>query len=300
MKHKYYERIGEKVYHEKLSNGLSIFIIKKPDFAKKYAFFATNYGGADRRFKIGGKWIDTPEGVAHFLEHKMFDTKNGNALAMLSANGASPNAFTSSDMTAYHFECIDKFYENLKILLSFVSTPYFTVESVSKEQEIIGQEIKMTDDQPGYAVYFNLMKCLYNHHPLRYSVAGTKESISRISDKTLYDCHRIFYNPSNMVLCVVGDVDPDMILDITKNTLPQSPGEIPIRDYGNTEHLAADKSSNIVYMDVGVPMFMAGFKCGATSHGREYLSKRITASLALSILMGHSSPLFHACIPQVL
>ena len=173
MKLKNYEAIGEQVYTETLSNGLNIFVVPKKGFSKKYAFFATNYGGADRRFKVGDTWIDTPEGVAHFLEHKMFDTKDGNALAELSANGASPNAFTSSDITAYYFQCIDKFEENFKILLKFVSEPYFTPESVEKEQGIIGQEIGMTDDQPGYSIYYSLMKCLYSYNPLRYSVAGT-------------------------------------------------------------------------------------------------------------------------------
>jgi predicted Zn-dependent peptidase len=184
MKSKGYDLIREQVYSEKLENGLSIFVIPKRGYNKRFAFFATNYGGADRRYKLAGQWLDTPMGVAHFLEHKMFDTRDGNALTDLSANGASPNAFTSSDITAYHFECTEKFEENLEILLSFVSVPYFTPESVQKEQGIIGQEIRMTEDDPDYAVYYGLMKALYKHNPLRDSVAGTVESIAQITTDT--------------------------------------------------------------------------------------------------------------------
>ncbi|MBQ8975055.1 MAG: insulinase family protein, partial [Oscillospiraceae bacterium] len=202
MRLKSYENIGEQVYTDRLPNGLTVNVISKPGFSKAYAFFATHYGGADRRFKLGGKWIDTPEGVAHYLEHKMFDTKDGNALSMLSSNGASPNAFTSSDITAYHFQCTEKFYDNLRLLLSFVSIPYFTQESVDKERGIIGQEIHMTQDDPNSELYYNLMKCLYRENPIRYSVAGTVESIAEITPQVLYDCHKVFYNPSNMVLCV--------------------------------------------------------------------------------------------------
>jgi len=141
MKERRYDNISETLITETLSNGLTINIVPRPAFTKSFAMFATDYGGADRRFKLGGSWIDTPAGVAHFLEHKMFDMPYGNALSVLSANGASPNAFTSSGMTAYHFECTERFEDNLRVLLSFVSTPYFTAESVQKEQGIIGQEI---------------------------------------------------------------------------------------------------------------------------------------------------------------
>ena len=292
MNYRHYESIGEKVFSEKLTNGLTLFIVQKRGFSKKYAYFATRYGGADRHFKVGGSWLDTPEGVAHFLEHKMFDTKNGSALTALSENGASPNAYTSTDVTAYHFECIDKFYENLKILLSFVSVPYFTEESVSKEQGIIGQEIRMTEDGPGYAVYYNLLKCLYANHPLRYSVAGTVESIAQITPSVLYDCHRIFYNPSNIVLCIVGDVDPNKVLELTANTLSPIPGEIPERDYGDAEGPDAAYGSSEITMDVGMPIFMAGFKCGETGTGIDYLKKRLTAALAIGTFAGQSSPLY--------
>ena len=200
MQSKEFKNIGETVYGTTLPNGLRLRVIPKRGFSTCYAVFATNYGGAHRRFAIDGRIEDTPAGVAHFLEHKMFDLPNGdNALNLLSANGASPNAFTSSGVTCYYFQCTEGFEENLRMLLHFVSTPYFTSETVQKEQGIIAQEIRMGEDNPGIALYYNLLKMLYAHHPIRDRVAGTVESISEISDKTLYDCHRIFYAPSNML-----------------------------------------------------------------------------------------------------
>ena len=142
MKQTFYERIGESVYREVLPNGLQVCVVPKPEHAKKYAFFATRYGGMDTRFCLDGKWLDTPAGIAHYLEHKMFDTKEGNALQELAKNGAEPNAFTSNAMTGYYFDSTEHFEENLEILLSFVSIPYFPEESVATEQGIIGQEIR--------------------------------------------------------------------------------------------------------------------------------------------------------------
>ena len=142
MKQTFYKRIGESVYRETLPNGLQICVVPKPGYAKRYAFFATRYGGMDIRFQLDGKWLDTPAGIAHYLEHKMFDTKEGNALQELAKNGAEPNAFTSNAMTGYYFSSTEHFEDNLEILLSFVSIPYFTQESVAKEQGIIGQEIR--------------------------------------------------------------------------------------------------------------------------------------------------------------
>jgi predicted Zn-dependent peptidase len=292
MKIKGYDKIGEQLYSEKLENGLTIYVMPKKDFNKSYAFFATDYGGADRRFFLSGKWLDTPAGVAHFLEHKMFDTPDGNALSRLSANGASPNAYTSTDITAYYFESIEKFEENLEILLDFVSVPYFTEESVQKEQGIIGQEIRMTEDDPNYVVYYGLMKALFAHHPLRDSVAGTVESIAEISAETLYNCHKVFYNPSNMVLCVAGDVDPEKIVDVARRVLPKEPGEVPLRDYGPEESLLPVEAYAEKKMEVGLPLFLGGCKITAVKGGEEYLRQELLATLAIQILMGRSSPLY--------
>jgi len=292
MNQKNYPHVGEQVYIKKLPNGLTVFIVPKSGFQKRFAFFATDYGGADRRFKLADKWIDTPEGVAHFLEHKMFDTKDGNALTTLSANGASPNAYTSNDITAYHFECVEKFDENLKTLLEFVSEPYFTPDSVEKEQGIISQEICMVEDDPDYCLYYGLMKSLFSHNPIRDSVAGTVESISQISDATLYDCHRVFYNPSNMALCVVGDVEPETIAQIAGKVLPAHAGEIPERDYGTPEKLQPLTADFYKEMDVSLPIFLAGCKVTPPSKGKETLQLELVSALALDILAGHSSPLY--------
>jgi len=288
-----YKNIAERVYSKKLSNGLSVFVVPKPGFQKRYAFFATDYGGADRKFKLGGNWTQTPEGVAHFLEHKMFDTPDGdNALTTLSANGASPNAYTSTDITAYHFECIEKFNENLETLLSFVSVPYFTDESVEKEQGIIAQEIKMVEDDPDYCLYYGFMKSLFRHNPMRDSVAGTVESISEITADTLYDCHKVFYNPSNMVLCVVGDVEPSQVVDMAARILPQKAGEIPEKDYGPPERLEPNTKGFYKDMEVSLPIFLAGCKISPLPYGQQYLRHSLVNSLALDILAGNSSSLF--------
>ena len=188
MKIRNYPSVAETLYSEVLPNGLTIRVVPKPNFNRTFAVFATDYGGADRRFSLGGEWIDTPAGIAHYLEHKMFDTKDGNALNVLAANGASPNAFTGTDMTAYYFESTSRFEENLKMLLEFVSVPYFTEESVEKERGIIGQEIGMVEDSPDFQVYIRLMQALYRNSPVRCSVAGTVDSIAQITSQSLYDC----------------------------------------------------------------------------------------------------------------
>lgn len=194
----------ENVWATTLPNGLRVRVLCKPDFQRSYAVFATCYGGADRRFRVGDTWTDTPAGVAHYLEHKLFDMPDGSdALLTLSENGADPNAFTSTNMTAYYFSCTDGFEENLRTLLRFVSTPYFTDASVAKEQGIIAQEIRMGEDDPDRAVWRNLMRCLMARDGARDAVAGTVESIAEITPETLYACHRAFYAPSNMVLCAV-------------------------------------------------------------------------------------------------
>jgi len=287
-----YKQLNEKVYSSVLPNGLSVFIVPKPGFYKKYAFFATDYGGVDRRFKLADKWIDTPAGVAHFLEHKMFDTESGNALEKLSSNGASPNAYTSTDTTAYHFECIDKFSENLEILLDFVSVPYFTPESVEKEQGIIDQEIRMIEDDPDYCLYYGFLKAAFKHNPVRDSVAGTVESIKNITAQTLYDCHKVFYAPSNMALCVVGDVDPSTVCDTALKILPERKGEVPLRDYGPNETLLPEAAAVQKEMEVSLPIFLAGCKLPAAATGQDILWTEIVSAMALEMLCGHSSPLY--------
>lgn len=298
MTEKRYDRVEETLFHDVLENGLHVYVDRKPDFAKSYAFFATNYGGMDMRFQLDGQWHDTPAGVAHFLEHKMFDTKDGNALQMLSANGASPNAFTSTDITGYYFDSTQKFEENLKILLSFVSVPWFTPESVAKEQGIIGQEIRMGDDDPDTQVFYSLMKGLYEHSPIRVDIAGTVESIARITDQTLYDCHKAFYNPGNMVLCVAGDVDPRRVCALAREILPaEGKGEIP-RDYGQPESDRAFQPEVVREMEVSTPIFRLGWKAEPADKGPERLRRQLMGELACEALLGTSSPLYERLYEQ--
>lgn len=292
MEEKRYDRLGEKLFHTVLDNGLHIYVASKPGFQKSYAFFATNYGGMDMRFKLDGKWLDTPAGVAHFLEHKTFDTEDGNALQDLAANGASPNAFTSTSMTGYYFESTEKFEENLKILLSFVSVPYYTQDSVDKEQGIIGQEIRMGDDEPDTQVFYGMLEGLYAHSPIQVNIAGTVESIAQITAETLNLCHRAFYDPGNMVLCVAGDVDPERVVSIAKEVLPAR-GHVPVeRDYGPAEAPEAHMSKWEKAMAVSTPIFQLGFKDIPPRKGTEWLKWELTGNLACEVLLGTSSPLY--------
>mgnify|MGYP004486961989 FL=1 len=287
-----YKNIGETLYACTLPNGLRVRVLPKPGFNSFYAVFATNYGGAHRAFTLDGQHIDTPAGVAHFLEHKMFDLPGGdNALNILTANGADPNAFTSSGMTAYYFECTENFEQNLRMLLHFVSTPYFTPETVQKEQGIIAQEIRMGEDNPGVVLYYDLLRMLYKSHPIRDRVAGTVESIAEITDKTLYDCHRAFYSGANMVLCIAGDVGPERMSAIAFEELPSThttaptadlpdDGELPFEQYKRTE------------MPVSAPQFFIGAKLRPETDGEAALRQRLIAMLAMRLLCGYSSPFY--------
>ncbi len=287
-----YKNIGETLYACTLPNGLRVRVLPKPGFNSFYAVFATNYGGAHRAFTLDGQHIDTPAGVAHFLEHKMFDLPGGdNALNILTANGADPNAFTSSGMTAYYFECTENFEQNLRMLLHFVSTPYFTPETVHKEQGIIAQEIRMGEDNLGVVLYYDLLRMLYKSHPIRDRVAGTVESIAEITDKTLYDCHRAFYSGANMVLCIAGDVDPERMSAIAFEELPSAhttaptadlpdDGELPFEQYKRTE------------MPVSAPQFFIGAKLRPETDGEAALRQRLVAMLAMRLLCGYSSPFY--------
>ena len=287
-----YPRIGEEVIRTTLENGLPVFVVPKKDYRRKYAMFATRYGGMDMRFQLNGQWLDTPAGIAHYLEHKMFDTEAGNALQELAKNGAEPNAFTSNAITCYYFDSTEKFYENLEILLSFVSVPYFTDESVEKEQGIIAQEINMIEDNPEWQVYKRLMQALYHTSPARTSVAGSVESIRQITAQTLYDCHRAFYTPANMCLVVVGDVDADKVLAAAERILPKTSGPDIPRDHGPAEDLTAAQPETACAMEVAMPTFLLGFKCPPVPEGPDRMRLDILGDLACDVLMGESSPLF--------
>ena len=293
MIHQEYPRLGESVSRKTLPNGLEVIVVNKPYHAKHYAFFATRYGGMDLRFRLDGEWKDTPAGIAHFLEHKMFETEEGNAMQELAKNGAVDNAFTSNAMTAYFFECTEKFYDSLRILLSFVSVPYFTQESVDKEQGIIAQEIRMTDDDPDWCIYRNLMQCLYKDSPVRIPVAGSIESIAQITPQTLYDCHKAFYTPSNMVLVCVGNIDPEKVYEAAEEILPKE-STLPIdREYGADEDLIPAEREMEAEMEISMPMFLTGFKCQVPPPGDALLRENIIGDMACDVLFGDSSPLYN-------
>ncbi len=270
----------------------------RPEFGKQFAFFATRYGGMDLRFRgEDGEWLDTPAGVAHFLEHKTFDTEDGNALQRMAANGVDPNAFTSSSMTGYYFDGVQGFEENLRTLLSFVSVPWFTPESVDKEQGIIGQEIRMCEDDPNDEAYYRLLEAMYVNHPVRNRVAGTVESISHITADTLYQCHRAFYRPGNMVLCAAGNIDPQQVVDIAREVLASEPSSAALTDHGQMEPNQVEERLTRRTMPVSMPLFALGFKGTPAAKGAG-LRQRLVAELVCDVLFSPSAPLYNRLYEQ--
>lgn len=287
-----YPRIGERCCEQRLASGLLVRVVPKPGFARKYAFIAVDFGAIDTAYRLNGGTVRTPDGIAHYLEHKMFDLPEGNADAMFAALGASPNAFTSYSMTAYHFSCTEHFAENLRLLLRMVTMPYFTPESVEKERGIITQEIRMYEDSAEQGVAEDLFAALYKEHPVRTSIAGTVESIGRITAQSLYDCFRAFYQPSNMVMCVTGDVDAEEILKIAEEMTPQEAAVLPERLYGAPETMAPVKARTQRSMEISMPTFALGFKCEPAGKGMESMRREIIGDIAAEILVGESSPLY--------
>ena len=290
MVSKEYPASGE-IYHAELPNGLHIYVDRRPEFQKSYAFFATNYGGMDMKFRLDGQWRDTPAGVAHFLEHKMFDTEDGNVLQDLAANGASPNAFTSSALTGYYFESTEKFCDNLKILLSFVSIPWFTQESVDKEQGIIGQEIGMIEDDPDWKVFMNLMAALYQHHPIRVSVAGSVESISHITADTLYACHKAFYDPP--IWCCAWQGTWTRRRSAAAGRDPAGSGLEHRLPGGTTAPRSPRRCASMISgrWSLGPPV-PAGIQGGGGPGGRGGPAQQLLGELACEALLGNSGPLY--------
>ena len=293
MSTKTYSALGERMQTCTLENGLRICYLPKEGFSKTFAILATNFGSVDASFTFEGQRYDTPAGVAHFLEHKMFEDKDGNALQKFARTGASPNAFTSHTMTAYHFSCTDRFAENLEILLKFVFTPYFTEENVAKERGIIGQEIGMMDDTPGWQAMVGLYEGLYREHPVRVSIAGSVESIARITPDLLYTCHRAFYSPKNMALVVCGTADFNEICRMAAAFSPQDAPEIGERHYGARRE-AVNELLVERHMQVSQPQFLIGFKDEPVQPGESRLRRSLLGQLAARILCGDTAPLYAA------
>lgn len=288
MNYQTYPEIGESRYEAALPSGLRVYVTPKPGFARKYAFLAVNAGSIDTKFRLNGKHFRVPDGIAHYLEHKMFDLPEGNAMDLFAAHGGSPNAFTSYAMTAYYFSCTEAFEENLRLLLRMVATPWFTPESVEKERGIIAQEIRMYEDSADSRVYEDLFAALYAEHPIRVPIAGTVESIGEITAAMLNDCHAAFYRPSNMALCVVGDVDPERVLGIAETMA--GAGAAPVCDYGQLEQMTPRRARTERRMEVSMPTFAAGFKCEPPEG--ETMRREIIGELASEILAGESSTLY--------
>lgn len=283
--------LHERVEMRTLDNGLRICYLPKSGFSKTFAILAANYGSVDQSFTLAGRRYDMPAGVAHFLEHKMFEDEDGNALQKFAKTGASPNAFTGQDMTAYHFSCTERFAENLEILLKFVFTPYFTMENVAKERGIIAQEIRMMDDTPVWRTYTGLFRGLFHEHPARVPIAGSVESIAEITPEVLYTCHRAFYSPRNMALIVCGNADLSDICSMAARYSPKDAATIGERHYGKRRDAVAAPLVR-QEMSVSQPQMFLGIKDKPLEEGESRLRRRILGELGVSLLCGDNAPLF--------
>ena len=290
------ELINERILHKVHSSGLNVYIIPKTGFCKYYAIYGTEYGSVDTALKTAdGSTTVLPDGIAHFLEHKLFEEEGGgNAFDRFALTGANSNAFTSFDMTAYLFSCTDSFYENLDILMDFVNHPYFTEENVAKEQGIIGQEIMMYDDDPGWKLFFNTLQGMFHVNPVKTDIAGTVESISHITPELMYKCWEEFYNPSNMFLVMVGDIDTEKAMEIVDRYVANrsDKGKIEREHIEEPKHAAKNKVSQ--KMSVSKPQFMIGFKDHETDiSGEKLLIKQLETRIVLNLLFGKSESFFN-------
>ena len=292
-------KVKEKIYIEKLDNGLTVMIIPKPGVQKKYMIWGTNYGSNDNEFIVPGEQEKTtvPNGVAHFLEHKMFEQENGtNSLDVLTALGTEANAYTTNDHTAYLFECTDNFYEAMDELMDYVQHPYFTDENVEKEKGIIGQEIMMYDDYPEWRVYLNAMEAMYHNNPIKIDIVGTIETISKIDKEILYKCYETFYNPSNMAMVICGDFKPEKLIEEVKKRL------IDKKSNGKIERIFQEEPEEIVKekieqkLEVSQPLYTIGIKDKIdnveNSNKTDIVKKHIAIEILLNIIMGRSSKLY--------
>ena len=292
MEIKNYPALGEQVIWQTLDCGLPVAIVPRPGFTKKLCYFVTDFGAIHTEFTLDGKAWSVPAGIAHYLEHKLFDLPNRDVTAEFASLGAMVNAFTSYDITAYYFSCTENFPKALDLLLEFVSTPYFTEETVQKEQGIIGQEIDMNRDNPDTQIFEMLAKNLYNNHPIRVPILGERETIAQITPENLTACHNAFYRPDNMLLCIVGDVDPAEVKAIAEKRLgnPQLPPVTRVRSWEESPLCGTPISWK--HMDVSMPMFHLGFKCAPWEPGEEATRRELTAELAAEALFGESSALY--------
>ena len=284
------ERAGDSYYKIDHPSGLTVYVYPKEGYNSAYAIIGTKYGSVNTCFSLdGGEKITVPDGIAHYLEHKLFESEDGDAFARYAKTGASANAYTSFEKTCYLFSCTDKFDESFEILLDFVQSPYFTAETVAKEQGIIGQEIKMYDDSPDWRVMFNMLEKMYHHHPVKIDIAGTVESIAEITAEKLYQCYNTFYNLNNMALCVAGNVTVEQVLKTCDRMLK------PCEKH-TIENFFEDEPYEIVepYVEqnfpVSVPLFNLGFKERAQKPLNE--TKLAHTDILLELLASSTSELY--------
>lgn len=290
-----YDKAGEALYKYEHSSGLKAFVIPRRGYSKKHATFSTHYGSVDNEFVIPGEAKPTrvPDGIAHFLEHKLFEQKDGSVMDKFAALGSSPNAYTSFNQTVYLFSCTDRFEENFDLLLDYVQHPFITGESVEKEKGIIGQEIRMYQDDPGWRSFFNLLGALYNKLPVQIDIAGTVESISKIDRETLYKCYNTFYHPSNMAILVVGDVEPQGVFERVEAALEKKDARPPIRRILPEEPVWIKKDYVEQSLAVSIPIFSMGYKdSNPDLRGVQMLKYEVAVKLLLNMLMGKSSGLY--------
>lgn len=283
---------GDGCIHVKHRSGLDIYISEMPGFSSVEALFGTKYGSINTMFKMreDTEYTVVPEGIAHYLEHKLFENEDCDVFELYAKTGASGNAYTSFDKTCYLFNCSQNYQDSLRILLDFVQKPYFTKETVEKEQGIIGQEIKMTNDNPEWRVFFNMLRAMYHEHPVKIDIAGTVESIAQINAELLYKCYYTFYNLNNMVLSIAGNVKAEEVLAICDECLK------PCEDKG-LETVFPDEPDTIVQSEiretqpVGASIFNIGYKC-IDCRGMVRLNKALAASMATSLITDASSDMY--------
>lgn len=289
------ERIDEVMHVYNHKSGLNVFVMPKKGYLKKYVAFAVHYGSIDNKFidTDSQEIISMPEGIAHFLEHKLFDQEEGSIMDKFSELGSNPNAYTTFNRTVYYFSCTDKFTENLELLLDFVQNPYFTDETVEKEKEIIKQEISMYDDNPEWKSFFNYLKLLYAANPVREVIAGNFNSISQIDKSMLYKCYEMFYQPSNMVIFAIGDIDYEEIFKTVDSKIINKSPARKISKWRPEEPLNLNGEYTEEKMHISTPLFQMGFKDnGEGLAGEELLMREIAIKILLEIFFGRSSKLY--------
>lgn len=286
------DRTGEEYTLIKHPTGLDIYVWKMENFSTTYALFGTKYGSINTKFKTKNDpdFITVPNGIAHYLEHKLFENEDCDVFSLYAKTGASANAYTSFDRTCYLFSATNNVYESLEILLDFVQKPYFTEETVRKEQGIIGQEIRMYDDNAGWRVFFNMLQGMYHNHPVKIDIAGTVESIAQINADLLYKCYYTFYNLNNMVLSIAGNVDVDKVIEVCDKYLKQNEN-IELETAFEDEPDTVCKKEVTQKLEIAMPMFNIGFKAKPES-GIEGLKAEIETNFVLSLMSNESSDFY--------